>query len=110
TLFRDIDLLLVPVMDQAAPTLEQIRRQLAQADAAAVQAARYARQRFTVPFDMTGSPALTLPGGVTAAGMPVGFQIVGRHMDEATILRAGHAFQAATDWHRRRPSIARPEA
>lgn len=110
TLFRDIDLLLVPVMDQAAPTLEQIRRQLAQADAAAVQAARYARQRFTVPFDMTGSPGLTLPGGVTAAGMPVGFQIVGRHMDEATILRAGHAFQAATDWHRRRPSIARPEA
>jgi len=61
------------------------------------------RVRFTSPFDMSGSPALVLPGGKTAEGLPVGFQMIGRHLEEALLLRAGHAFQQATDWHRRRP-------
>jgi amidase len=68
-------------------------------------AATEARFRFTAPFDMSGHPTLTLPGGKTADGLPVGFQIVGRHMEEALVLRAGHAFQQATDWHKHRPPI-----
>jgi amidase len=64
-----------------------------------------ARSRFTSPFNMSGHPTLTLPGGKTEDGLPVGFQIVGRHMDEALVLRAGYAFQQVTAWHRRRPSI-----
>ena len=52
---------------------------------------------------MSGHPTLTLPGGVTADGVPVGFQIVGRRFDEAAILAAGHAFQQATDFHLRAP-------
>jgi Asp-tRNA(Asn)/Glu-tRNA(Gln) amidotransferase A subunit family amidase len=47
----------------------------------------------------------SLPGGQTAEGFPVGFQIVDRHMEEALLLRAGHAFQQAMEWHRRRPSV-----
>src|SRR5258706_368671 len=68
--------------------------------------ARYARIRFASPFDMSRHPSLTLPGGQTAEGLPIGFQIVGRHLDEARILRAGHAFQRATQWHSRRPGGA----
>jgi amidase len=64
-----------------------------------------ARLRFTAPFNMSGNPTLTLPGGKTADGLPVGFQIVGRTGEEAVILRAGHAFQKATDWHTRRPML-----
>jgi amidase len=64
-----------------------------------------ARLRFTAPFDMSGSPTITVPGGFTASGMPIGFQLVGRHFDEALVLRAGHAFQGATDWHTRRPPV-----
>jgi amidase len=60
-----------------------------------------ARLRFTAPFDMSRHPTLTLPGGQTADGL----QIVGRHMEEALLLRAGHAFQQATEWHRRLPSV-----
>lgn len=96
-LFGDIDLLLMPVMNTAAPTLAFLAETMNDPEA------RYARVRFTAPFDMSGSPALTLPGGATAEGVPVGFQIVGRHLDEATILRAGHAFQQMTRWHARRP-------
>jgi len=60
---------------------------------------------FTAPFDMSGSPTITLPGGCTPAGLPVGFQLVGPHLSEAVLLRAGHAFQQATDWHTRHPAL-----
>jgi amidase len=92
--------LIVPVMNAAAPTLAEL------AAAGREPAAVEARLRFTAPFDMSGHPTLTLPGGKTSDGLPVGFQIVGRSMDEALILRAGYAFQQATSWHRRRPPIA----
>jgi amidase len=97
TLFCDIDLLILPAMSLAAPTLADI--------AGVTPAAPGALFRFTAPFNMSGHPTLTLPGGKTADGLPVGFQIVARHMEEALVLRAGHAFQQVTDWHRRRAPI-----
>jgi aspartyl-tRNA(Asn)/glutamyl-tRNA(Gln) amidotransferase subunit A len=60
--------------------------------------------RFTSPFDLTGQPALSVPCGFTDNGLPIGLQIVGRPFDEALVLRAGHAYQSATDWHRRPPA------
>ncbi|HLF23530.1 MAG TPA: amidase, partial [Burkholderiales bacterium] len=96
-LFRDIDLLLLPAMNEAAPTIASLATRVADPEA------RIARIRFTAPFDMSGSPCLTLPGGQTADGLPVGFQLIGRHFEEALVLRAGHAFQQATEWHKRRP-------
>ncbi len=62
--------------------------------------------RFTRPFNLTGHPAASVPCGFTAAGLPVGLQIVGRPFDEATVLRAADAYQRATDWHTRRPPAA----
>ena len=61
--------------------------------------------RYTCPFDMSGSPTITLPGGVTETGMPVAFQFVSRHFDEALLVRAGVAFQQATSWHQRHPTL-----
>jgi amidase len=98
-IFREVDLLILPVMNVAAPTL------LDMTPARRTPAALEARLRFTAPFDMSGHPTLTLPAGKTADGLPVGFQIAGRHMEEALVLRAGHAFQQATDWHRRHPPV-----
>lgn len=99
-LFNEVDLLLMPAMHEAAPTMAQLYERRNDLEA------RYQRIRFTCPFNMSGSPSLTLPGGQTKQGMPVGFQLIGRHLDEETILRAGHAFQRETDWHRRRPPLA----
>ncbi|WP_417516579.1 amidase [Minwuia sp.] len=59
--------------------------------------------RNTEPFDMTGLPALVVPCGFGEDGLPVSLQLASRPFDEATILNAGHAYQQATDWHRRRP-------
>lgn len=99
TLMTEIDLLLVPVMHSASPTLAHM------ASKGREPAEIESRMRFTAPFDMSGTPTLTLPGGVTDSGLPIGFQIAGPRLAEATALRAGHAFQQVTDWHRRRPPV-----
>jgi amidase len=61
--------------------------------------------RYTAPFDMSGSPTITLPGGIDEQGMPIGFQLIGRHLDEALIVRAAHAFQKVTDHHTKHPTL-----
>jgi aspartyl-tRNA(Asn)/glutamyl-tRNA(Gln) amidotransferase subunit A len=53
---------------------------------------------FTYPINMTGQPAATVPAGFTSAGLPVGLQIVGRHLADGTVLRASAAFEAAAPW------------
>ena len=62
--------------------------------------------RFTAPFDFSGSPTITLPSGIDKAGLPLSLQLVGRHLAEDLLCRAGHAFQSVTDWHARRPPVA----
>lgn len=96
-LMASIDLLLLPAMGVAAPSLAAMKARTPQTIAS--------RLRYTAPLDMSGHPTLTLPGGMTADGVPTGFQIVGRNFDEAGILAAGHAFQQASDWHTKRPPL-----
>jgi len=57
------------------------------------------------PFNLTGLPTLALPCGFSASGLPVSFQLSGRPFEEATVLRAGHAYEQATAWHTRRPPV-----
>jgi amidase len=61
--------------------------------------------RHMATFDMTGSPTITLHGGFDGNGLPIGFQLVGRHLSEDLLLRVGHAFQQVTDWHTRHPPV-----
>lgn len=68
------------------------------ADEAARTYARHARS----PFNLTGHPAIALMCGLSAAGLPLSLQLVGRPFDEATLLRAARAYERATPWHRLR--------
>jgi aspartyl-tRNA(Asn)/glutamyl-tRNA(Gln) amidotransferase subunit A len=61
--------------------------------------------RISSPFDMTGLPALALPCGLTKRGLPVGLQIVGHPFAEDVVLQIGHAYEQATDWSKRRPTM-----
>jgi len=61
--------------------------------------------RFMRPFNYMGLPALAVPCGFLASGMPVGMQLVARPFGEDLILRLGHAFQKATEWHEREPQL-----
>jgi aspartyl-tRNA(Asn)/glutamyl-tRNA(Gln) amidotransferase subunit A len=60
---------------------------------------------FTYPVNMTGQPAATVPAGFTDDGLPVGLQIVGRHLDDRLVLRASAAFEAAAPWRHRWPPL-----
>ena len=57
------------------------------------------------PFNLTGQPTLALPCGLSASGLTLSLQLSGRAFEEATVLRLGHAYQRATDWHTRRPPV-----
>jgi len=63
----------------------------------------YLDDLYTIPINLAGLPGLSVPCGFGAHGRPVGLQMVGSYFDEARMLSAAHAFQKATDWHKRVP-------
>jgi aspartyl-tRNA(Asn)/glutamyl-tRNA(Gln) amidotransferase subunit A len=89
------DVLLLPSTPIAAPlidgsdALEQARR----------------LTRFTSPFNLTGLPAISLPCGFTAGGLPIGLQIVAPAWSEKKLLRAAQAYEQATDWRKQKPAL-----
>ena len=58
--------------------------------------------RHSAPANLSGLPALTVPCGFDATGLPIGLQIIGRPFDEPAVLGIGHAYESATDWSSRR--------
>jgi aspartyl-tRNA(Asn)/glutamyl-tRNA(Gln) amidotransferase subunit A len=92
--FRHIDLLVTPTTPGPAPSFATVLD----------PDFPFARSNMA-PFNMTGLPALAVPCGFTETGLPLSLQIAGRPYDEATVLRAGHAYEQATDWHRRHPAV-----
>jgi len=65
----------------------------------------YLSDIFTIPVNLAGTCGLSLPCGFSASGLPIGLQLVGRPFGEETILRAGYAFEQATEWHKSKPEI-----
>ena len=61
---------------------------------------------FTIPFNVTGQPAISVCAGFGALGLPVSLQLAGKPFAEATLLRAAHAFEQATQWRGQRPPMA----
>lgn len=65
----------------------------------------YLSDIFTVSINLAGLPGLSLPCGFDSEGLPIGMQIIGKHFDEATILRIAFAYEQATEWHKRKPNL-----
>ena len=97
--FRECDVIAGPVAPTVAWPLG------AQSDD---PVANYLADIFTLPASLAGLPGMSLPAGFGEAGMPVGLQLIGNYFDEAILLHAAHAFQQATDWHRREPQGSEP--
>ena len=95
TILRDVDVLVTPTTS-AMPT----RSDGTTSAESLVLFARNLR-----PFSMPGLPALSVPAGFSAEGLPIGLQIIGRPFDEPTILRVARAYEGATPWHDRVPPI-----
>ncbi|MBM7045736.1 amidase [Rhizobium lusitanum] len=99
TMFTGIDMLLVPGLPIAGPTLDYM------ASLGEDPEAILAIGPFTAPFDVCGYPTITVPCGASTAGTPIAFQFVGKPFNEALLCRSAHAYQGVTQWHLRRPAL-----
>jgi len=93
--FRDIDLILTPVTETTAPRAE---------DAEMIATTRRLT-RLTYAWSLAGLPSASLPCGFDASGLPIGVQLAAAPFEEATVVRAGAAYQRETDWHLREPGL-----
>jgi aspartyl-tRNA(Asn)/glutamyl-tRNA(Gln) amidotransferase subunit A len=93
-ILRDVDVILSPAVPRPAERFDEQDPD-----------ARYAMPSFTPPFNLTGLPAMSIPCGFSSNGLPIGLQIAGRAFEEDTVLQAAHAYETATDWHRRHPEF-----
>jgi aspartyl-tRNA(Asn)/glutamyl-tRNA(Gln) amidotransferase subunit A len=95
--FGDVDVLVLPTNMAVPQTIEAVL---------ADPASEPSLIRNTLPFNVLGIPAISVPCGFTRAGLPIGLQIVGRRFGENAVLALAHAFEQATDWQRREPPLA----
>ena len=100
-LLRDVDLLAGPTEPTTAPALLERRVEVNGESRPVVPMLT----KYTRVYNITGSPAISVPCGFGADGLPVGLHLAGRNFEEGTALRAAYAYQQATEWHKRRPPL-----
>ncbi|HEY3247603.1 MAG TPA: Asp-tRNA(Asn)/Glu-tRNA(Gln) amidotransferase subunit GatA [bacterium] len=93
--FEDVDLVVMPVSPTVAFRIgEKVDDPLAM----------YLADVYTIPVNLAGLPGISIPCGLSG-GLPIGLQLIGRPFDEATVLRAAHAYEQATPWHTMHPPL-----
>jgi aspartyl-tRNA(Asn)/glutamyl-tRNA(Gln) amidotransferase subunit A len=91
----DLDLVMTAAAPSEAPTFETVSK-----------FALFERPSLTMPFNVTGSPAMSVCCGYTPAGVPLAFQLAGKPFDENTVLKVAHAYERATSWRSVRPRLS----
>jgi aspartyl-tRNA(Asn)/glutamyl-tRNA(Gln) amidotransferase subunit A len=103
--FAHADVVHMPVLGMPVPTVDATEIRGTEDVPALVERIT----RFTRWVNYLGLPAVSVPCGFTANGLPVAYQLLGRPFAEARLLRLAHAYQQATDWHRRAPVLQATE-
>jgi aspartyl-tRNA(Asn)/glutamyl-tRNA(Gln) amidotransferase subunit A len=95
--FESVDVILTPVTPTPAFRIGEKAHDPLQ---------MYLSDIFTIPVNLAGTCGISVPAGISSDGLPIGMQLIGKHFGEETILRAAHAFEQATEWHKKKASIA----
>ncbi|MDP1840898.1 MAG: amidase family protein [Reyranella sp.] len=103
--FENFDYLVTPTLSRTALPIDQDLFEPISIDGVEVGELRRNWFPYTMPFNITGHPALTLCCGYDTEGLPIGLQIVGRFRDDASVLRAAALYEASEDWLSRRPTL-----
>jgi aspartyl-tRNA(Asn)/glutamyl-tRNA(Gln) amidotransferase subunit A len=94
--FENVDVILTPVTPTPAFRIgEKVNDPLQM----------YLSDIFTIPTNLAGTCGMSIPAGISTAGLPVGLQLIGRPFGEEEIIRAGYAFEQATEWHKLKAEI-----
>jgi aspartyl-tRNA(Asn)/glutamyl-tRNA(Gln) amidotransferase subunit A len=99
SIMQKVNALVLPTIPMPAILIEQADQDML--IDGVTENATVALLRLTMPFNLAGLPAISLPCGFTAGSLPIGLQVVGKPFEESMILRIAHAYQQLTDWHRR---------
>ena len=102
TAMEGVDAVMLPAIPFPLPTIEETDTETTGGPSTLKMVAGFTG--LTRPFNTLGVPALSLPCGFDTNGVPMGLQLVGRPFDEAMLYRIGHAYQGATDFHKKVPS------
>lgn len=95
-IFKDYDIIIGPTTPTTAYKIGEVIED---------PVTMYANDILTVPVNLAGTPAISVPCGFSEAGLPIGLQVIGKHFDESTVYRVAHAFEQATDHHTKRPDV-----
>jgi aspartyl-tRNA(Asn)/glutamyl-tRNA(Gln) amidotransferase subunit A len=100
SVFDEVDVLIAPTTPILAPNLEELKQNFE-----LLRPRELLLLRNTRPFNVWGLPAISIPCGFTAAGLPMGLQLAAKPWDETTLLRIAHAYEQATDWKSIEPKV-----
>ena len=90
---QQVDVMISPTTPITAPVID-------------FEALHFELRDLTWRHAVLGIPAISVPCGFDGEGLPIGLSVAGRYFDEVTVLRVAHAYEQATEWHTRRPSVA----
>ena len=96
---NDVDVLVSPTSPYPAPLHTALTARFESAED--VRTRFFLRRAYTGCYSLTALPAISIPGGFTSDGLPIGLQLGARPFAEETLFRAAHAYEQATDWHTR---------
>lgn len=99
--FDEVDVLVTPATPIPAPSVDELKQH-----PELLRPREIVLLRNTRPFNVWGLPAISVPCGFTASGLPIGLQIAGRHWQEAKVLQMVCAYEQTTDWHKRHPVLS----
>lgn len=102
--FEKVDMVITPTLARTALPIEHTFFDIVEIDGQATDTMRRAWYPYTLPFNMTGNPAMSVPCGWDSVGLPMGLQLVGRIGEDELLLRAASLFEAANPWADRWPA------
>ena len=106
---QDVQVFVAPTVGIAAPTIEECKQGFAEIDGRRIPFRHPSGSigtRCTIPFNVTGHPAISVCCGFTADGLPIGLQIVGSCFEESRVFQVAHAYEQAVGWYERKPAVA----